>query len=153
MSIENSPSQADINFECVTPILRVRSLAASLAYYTGKLGFKIDWQSQTTMASVSRGRAPIMLCEGDQGNPGTWVWIGVGDAEALFRELSEKGAKIVLPPTNYPWALEIHVEDPDGHVLRFGSEPLSDRPFVNWVPWYEDQHAVPDREGNSITSG
>jgi hypothetical protein len=27
---------------------------------------------------------------------------------------------------NRPWAYEMQVEDPDGHVLRFGSEPLSE---------------------------
>jgi hypothetical protein len=30
-----------------------------------------------------------------------------------------------MPPTNFPWALEMHVEDPDGNVLRLGSEPKS----------------------------
>lgn len=100
------------------------------------LGFKVDWHDATTMASVSRDRCGIMLCEGDQGNPGTWVWIGVGDAEVLFREYSATGARIRLAPTNYPWAYEMHVEDTDGHVLRFGSEPRGDRPFSAWVPWY-----------------
>ena len=27
-------------------------------------------------------------------------------------------------PMNYPWALEFQIEDPDGNVIRFGSEPL-----------------------------
>ena len=66
----------------VTPILRVRSLAASVDYYVQKLGFKIDWQAPI-FASVSRGRCHIFLSEGDQGNPGGWVWIGVEDADAL----------------------------------------------------------------------
>jgi hypothetical protein len=26
-------------------------------------------------------------------------------------------------PTNYPWTFEMKVEDPDGHILRFESEP------------------------------
>lgn len=78
------------------------------------------------MTSVSRSGQAIMLCEGDQGNPGTWVWIGVNDAQALFEEYRAKGASIRLPPTNYYWALEMRIEDPDGHVLRFGSEPLAD---------------------------
>jgi catechol 2,3-dioxygenase-like lactoylglutathione lyase family enzyme len=29
-------------------------------------------------------------------------------------------------PTRYPWAYEMRVQDPDGHVLRFGSEPRPD---------------------------
>jgi len=101
------------------------------------LGFKVHWHTPG-MASVSRDRADLMLCQGDQGNPGTWVWIGVADAAALYAEYTAKGATIRLPPTNYPWAYEIHVEDPDGHVLRFGSEPKEDRPFSAWVAWYQE---------------
>jgi predicted enzyme related to lactoylglutathione lyase len=37
--------------------------------------------------------------------------------------LKARGVKILLEPTNFPWALEFQVEDPDGNVLRFGSEP------------------------------
>jgi uncharacterized glyoxalase superfamily protein PhnB len=63
----------------------------------------------------------------------TWVWIGVEDVQALFVELKGRGARINHAPRNYPWALEMHVQDPDGHVLRFGSEPLSERPFDEWA--------------------
>ncbi len=123
-------------FEGACPILRVRSLAASLDYYTRVLGFEIDWHGPGVMASVSRDKASLMLCQGDQGHPGTWVWIGVEDAARVFEEYSEKRATVRLPPTNYPWAYEIHVEDPDGHVLRFGSDSKEDQPFSPWVAWY-----------------
>ena len=119
-------------FGGVTPILRVQSLSISIDYYVTELGFKLDWQEPGIMASVSRDRCSLMLCEGDQGNPGSWVWIGVGDVEALFTEYRTKGAKVRHPPTNYPWACEMQVEDPDGHVLRIGSEPKSDQPFGEW---------------------
>ena len=109
-------------FEVVTPILRVRDLAASVAHYVQVLGFRVDW-TDGGMASVSRDRCAIMLCEGDQGSPGTWVWIGVEDAGVLHAEYRASGAAVRLEPTDYPWAYEMQVTDPDGHVLRFGSEP------------------------------
>jgi catechol 2,3-dioxygenase-like lactoylglutathione lyase family enzyme len=118
--------------ECVIPILRVARLDASVAYYVGVLGFRVDWHEPQGMASVSRDGKAIMLCQGAQGNPGTWVWIGVLDCTALHEELRAKGAAIRLAPANFPWALEMHVADPDGHVLRFGSEPILDRPFASW---------------------
>ena len=127
--------------EGAIPILRVRNLDTSIDYYVRVLGFEVDWCERGVMASVSRDRAGVMLCEGAQGHPGTWVWFGASDAEALFREYSAKGALIRLGPTNYRWAYEIHVEDPDGHVLRFGSEPKQDRPFSEWVAWYRDRPA------------
>lgn len=119
-------------FEGVCPILRVESLSASIDYYVRVLGFKLDWEYRGGVASVSRDRCGIMLVEGDQGNPGSWVWIGVGAIEPLFEDYRDKGAKVRHPPTNYPWAYEMQIEDPDGHVLRFGSEPKADRPVGEW---------------------
>ena len=109
MSERTIPAAIAVGFEGVTPILRVRSLAASVDYYVQKLGFKIDWQAPF-FASVSRGRCHIFLSEGDQGNPGGWVWIGVEDAGALFEEYRVNGAKIRHPPTNYDWAYGMQVK-------------------------------------------
>ena len=111
--------------ENVTPILRVEDLEASRRYYIQTLGFSLDWDA-CGMISVSRDRASIMLCEGEQGQPGTWLWIGVEDADVFFAEFSAKGAHIRSPPQNFRWAYEFEVEDPDGHVLRFGSDPKPD---------------------------
>lgn len=128
-----APESAAVVFG-VNPIFRVRNLAASLEYYIGALGFKVDWQyDPASIASVSRGRCGIFLCEGDQGNPGAWVWIGVDDAQALFEEFRSKGAKIRHPPANYAWAYEMQVEDLDGNVLGFGSDPKNDQPVGEWL--------------------
>jgi catechol 2,3-dioxygenase-like lactoylglutathione lyase family enzyme len=107
------------------PILSVKSLSASLRYYTDVLGFKVDWTwgEPADFASVSRDGVSVMFCEQGQGQPGTWVWIGVDDVEALHREYTTRGATFREPPTRYPWAYEMKVTDPDGHVLRFGSDP------------------------------
>jgi hypothetical protein len=111
--------------ENVTPILRVENLETSRDYYTGTLGFSVDWDAGG-MISVSRDGKPIMLCEGEQGHPGTWLWIGVEDADVFFTEFVAKGARIRSAPRNFSWAYEFAVEDPDGHVLRFGSGPKSE---------------------------
>lgn len=117
-------------FENATPILRVTSMAASVRYYVDVLGFRNAHWAHERFTSVNRDNAGIYLCLGNQGVPGTWVWVGVEDVAALFEEYRKSGAKIRLPPGNYPWAYEMHVEDPDGHVLRFGSEPRKDLPFA-----------------------
>jgi len=108
--------------ENVTPILRVGDLDNSRRYYIETLGFALDWETEG-MISVSRDRKSIMLCEGEQGQPGTWLWIGVDDADKFFGEFSTKGARIRSSPQNFSWAYEFAIEDPDGNVLRFGSEP------------------------------
>jgi catechol 2,3-dioxygenase-like lactoylglutathione lyase family enzyme len=121
-----------MNFHPATPILRVSSLEASVAWYTGVLGFVVDFGNRW-FASVSRGRCTFFLCEGDQGHPGSWAWVGVGDVEVLLEEFLAKGAKVRQPPTNHPWALEMQIEDPDGNVLRFGSDPKEGQPFGEWL--------------------
>ncbi len=115
-------------FGGAAPIFCVASVRASIEYYVNALGFKVNWDAGG-FASVSRDRCCIFLCEEDQGHPGAWTWIGVSDAESLAAEFRERGAKIRHPPTNYPWAYEMQVEDPDGNVLRFGSDPKKDEPF------------------------
>ena len=120
-------------FENAAPILRVSDMATSVRYYVDVLGFRnADW-GDNDFTSVNRDDAGIYLCRGAQGQPGTWAWIGVEDVQSLYEEYRARGAKVRHAPRNYPWALEMHVEDPDGHVLRFASEPLSDRPFDAWA--------------------
>jgi uncharacterized glyoxalase superfamily protein PhnB len=125
---------AAVTFGGVTPVFRVENLDASLKFYLDVLGFTLDFRAPESFASVSRGQVAIFLAEGDQGLPGTWVWIGVSDVERLFEEYLHRGATIRQPPTNFDWAYEMQIEDPDGHVLRFGSDP---KPGVPLGPWMD----------------
>ncbi len=127
-----TPTPVAIRFEGATPILRVRSLDASIDHYVRALGFAVDWRDRG-IASVGRDRVHLMLCEDDQGQPGAWVWVGVEDAGALYAEYRTRGATIRHAPTNYPWAYEMQVEDLDGNVLRFGSAPRADQPVGEWL--------------------
>ena len=129
---QNSASAETTHFENVSPIFSVADLEASLKYYIEVLGFKVNWQVPG-FAEVGRGRCGIMLCEGEQGHPGTWVWIGVGDADLIYQEYVAKGAKIRHPPNNYPWAHEVQIYDLDGNVLRLGSDQKRDQPLGTWL--------------------
>jgi len=118
---------ARVRFEGIQPILRVENMQVALRFYLGILGFQnASWGSED-FTSISRDGARLYLCQGGQGKGGSWVWIGVDDAWRLYEELKARGVAIRLPPTNYPWALEMQIEDPDGNVLRLGSEPRDDR--------------------------
>ena len=110
-------------FEHANPILSVADLARSVRYYVDVLGFiNADWGTNE-FTCVTRDGASIYLAQGSQGQPGTWVWLGVDDVEVLFEEYRQSGATVLEPPANFPWAYEMKVGDPDGHVLRFGSDP------------------------------
>lgn len=107
----------------IDPILRVADMERSVRFYVDVLGFtNAPWGSHE-FSHVSRDGRGIYLSSTGQGQVGAWVWIGVDDVEPLHEDLVARGIAIRLPPTRYPWAREIHVEDPDGNVLRFGSDP------------------------------
>lgn len=137
MSSAQVPQLKSVVFEGVTPILRVASASASIRYYVDVLGFELEWQYpeglSTYFACVARGRCRIFLSQDDQGHPGTWVWVGVDDVEALLKEYRQTGAKIRHPPTNYDWALEMQVEDLDGNILRMASDTKKTEPVGEWL--------------------
>ena len=111
------------DFEEVTPILNVKDLPASMDYYVQKLGFEKlwDWGDPPTFGCVRRGKVEIFLCQGGQGQPGTWMAIFLEDIDALFEEYKKTGATILEPPTNYPWGMrEMLVGDLDEHRMRLG---------------------------------
>ncbi len=112
-----------VKFEGSQPILRVEDMKRAVEFYVGKLGFaNANWGGEE-FTSVYRDSTGIYLCRGGQGLGEAWAWIGVEDVVKLREECVARGVKLRLEPTNFAWAKEIHVEDPDGNVLRFGSEP------------------------------
>jgi catechol 2,3-dioxygenase-like lactoylglutathione lyase family enzyme len=105
-------------FTGAVPILRVNDLDASLDYYISKLGFKENWR-WPGFASVGRDGVTIFLCEGKQGQPGTWMSVFMKDVMPLYEEYKASGARIIEPPMNFPWGhCEFLVTDLDGHMLR-----------------------------------
>ena len=126
----NSPS-VNYRIENIAPILNVNDMDRSLSFYVEILGFKnADW-GDDTFTSINRDNSSLYLCKGGQGCTSTWVWIGFdGDIFSLHESLRSKGVTIKLPPTNFSCAYEMQVEDPDGHVLRFGTDPNDKIPYA-----------------------
>jgi hypothetical protein len=121
--LQSPQSPLPAHFECVEPILRVEDMARNARDDVDVLGFgNAPWRN-ADFTHVGRDGRGIDLCRGAQGRGGAWVWIGVGDVRALDRVYRERGAVVLQEPKNEPWALEVRIEDPDGNVLRFGSEP------------------------------
>jgi uncharacterized glyoxalase superfamily protein PhnB len=119
-------------FNSVVPILKVKNVGAAVEYYVTKLGFRKNWGEQG-FASVSRGAATIFLCQGGQGNFGTWISIFLKDVDALHEEYMRTGALIVEPPMNFPWEhREMLVTDLDGNRLRMTGDPTGP-PDEGWM--------------------
>ena len=122
-------NKLSIRIENIQPILSVKDMTVSRHFYKEILGFdEADWGTDD-FTSINRDESGIYLCKGGQGNSGTWIWIGFdGDIFKLHDELKERGVTIRQPPVSHSWAMEMHIEDPDGHVLRFGTDPNYNEP-------------------------
>lgn len=118
--------------ECTIAVLPVRDLPRSIAFYTGTLGFKLDWGGQegAKICSVSRDGHCIMLSSLEPVTAPAWVWIGLED-DSLFEIYRSRGVKVRQEPKNFPWAYEMKFEDIDGNVLWLGTEPRKGEPFAD----------------------
>ena len=125
----------------VVPILRVSDAAAAEAFYTGPLGFTVDFR----YAAGSEGPAYLgVSLDGQQVHLSTFsgdsvfgaaVYLYVEDVDALFRRVRAAGlttpgrpeSPVEDGPIDQTWGMrEFYVRDPDRNVLRFGS-PLPSR--------------------------
>ncbi|MES2373317.1 MAG: glyoxalase superfamily protein [Bacteroidota bacterium] len=112
-----------MKFETITPILYSSDIEKSIRYYVDQLAFdgKWMWDEPPTFGGVNMGDIHIFFCKDGQGNPGTWIAIKVDNVDEYYELIKARGAKIVDPPTDHEWFLrEMLVQDPDGHMIRFG---------------------------------
>lgn len=125
-------SNPKITAECLTPILYVRDFAEAMNYYTEKLLFEKlwEWGDPPGFGAVRLGKVEIFFSQGGQGHPGMWLCIFVDDVDDYCERIKKLGAEVIFGPENEPWGVrEIHVRDPNEHVIRFG-------------------HGIPTREPN-----
>lgn len=110
-------------FKHAVPIFSCSDVARSLSYYIDVLGFesKWEWDTPPTFGGVSKDGVEIFFCKDRQGNPGTWISIFMDDVDTYHDMIKAKGAKIAAPPEDMEWGIrEMLVQDPDGHMIRFG---------------------------------
>jgi catechol 2,3-dioxygenase-like lactoylglutathione lyase family enzyme len=118
----------------IAPQFLVDDLDRAIAYYCDKLGFELDFTHQSFYASVSRDGFAIHLKDAPKlaadrahrkHNEHLDAYISVSGIRGLFSELEMRGAQVIKPLEQRPWAcLDFYVEDPDGYILCF-SEPNS----------------------------
>ena len=119
----------------IAPQFLVDDLDRAIAYYVDKLGFELDFTYESFYASVSRdGFAIHLKCapktaadtEHRRQNEHLDAYVAVSGVRGLFSELQTRGAQVMKPLQEEPWAcVDFYIEDPDGNILCF-SEPIAD---------------------------
>src|SRR5690349_23609002 len=118
-----------MTFHHSVPIFYSEDIRRSIAYYTQVLGFggQWEWDDPPTFGGVSKDSVQLFFCKQAQGHPGTWLSIMLDNVDEYCATIQTTGAVIHALPDDKPWGLrEMLVEDPDGHIIRFGG-PLSGR--------------------------
>ena len=116
-------SSKEITAQCLTPVLFVKDFGEAMNYYTEKLLFRKlwEWGEPPSFGGVGLGKVEIFFCLGGQGCPGTWLCIFVDDVDEYCERIKHLGANVTYGPVDEAWGLrEIHVQDPNQHVIRFG---------------------------------
>ena len=118
-------------FKNTIPILYSADIRRSLTYYVEVLGFehRWEWDDPPTFGSVRKDAVELFFCKGDQGNPGTWLYLMVNDINEFYETIKARNANILAAPENMEWGMrEMLVKDPDDHVIRFSQNgAVSDR--------------------------
>ena len=112
-----------MKFEKSNPILFSRDIKKSLQYYTMVLGFEDSWEwgDPVDFGGVVKDDVEIFFCLNGQGNQGTWLAIIVEDVDVYYEMIKGRGANIIATPESHEWNMrEMLVQDPDGHMIRFG---------------------------------
>lgn len=121
----------EVAVNSITPILFVRDVPASAAFFREKLGFETDFLhgDPPFYGSVSRGRACLHLRCVHQPNFAELAarevslilaTIEVSDVQGLFEEFRERGVDFAQMPAKQSWGgTDFHVRDPDGNVISF----------------------------------
>lgn len=122
-------SQRAAQLTGIAPQFLVDDLDRAIAYYRDKLGFELDFRYQSFYAAVSRDGCAIHLkCapkltagrEHRKQNEHLDAYIAVCGIHRLFSELKTRGAQVLAPLEERPWAcLDFYVEDADGYILCF----------------------------------
>ena len=123
------PVQRATHLTGIAPQFLVDDLDRAIEYYCHKLGFELDFKYQSFYASVTRDgfavhlkQAPKLAAEREHRkvNEHLDAYISVSGIQGLFAELETRGARVIKPLQDRPWAcLDFYVVDVDGYVLCF----------------------------------
>jgi predicted enzyme related to lactoylglutathione lyase len=120
------PSSNPRQFVQGAPVLHVRDVVATAAFYRDVLGFTWDY-GEDTYAVVWRDNSAIHFVKDDTSPSGIHLFQWVRDVDAYYNEIVDRGAKIAREPINEPYGVrEFGLNDLNGVGIVFGQE-IEDR--------------------------
>jgi uncharacterized glyoxalase superfamily protein PhnB len=102
-----------------------------------------DWLSRTFgfterlrigvhRAQMQFGEGSFVVIQGSDSSPSFSIMVRVDDIEAHYEQASKAGARIISPPTDFPYGERQYMaEDPAGHRWTF-SQTIADVDPATW---------------------
>jgi len=116
----------------IIPELPYPNVRVAVDWLCRSLGFKERLQISNHRAQLTFGEGAIVVIQGSESNPAFTVMVRVADVDSHFNHAMESGARIVSPPTDYPYGeRQYTVEDLGGHRWTF-SQTIADIDPQTW---------------------
>ncbi len=129
-----APFSADVTAAVVR--YQVLDVERAVAFYTERLGFRLDQRSGAVFATVSRGDLHLLLSgpgssgsrpmpDGRRQEPGGWnrIVLYVESIDPVITALESGGARFRNEVEVGPGGKQIQIEDPDGNPIELHEAP------------------------------
>ncbi len=113
------------HLHCISTQLVVADIERSIQFYTGSLGFELNFKHEDFYAGLGAGPYSIHLKHGDRipKNPEESdhvdIVIGVTNLDSCYEAVQSESVTVIQPLREMPYGREFYIEDPDGHRLAF----------------------------------
>jgi len=115
----------------MSPQFLVTDIDRSIAFYTEKLGFDIDFSYEDFYSGISKDGFSIHLKKGKpimaerqnkRNNEDLDLLFSVDKIEDLYEEMLSKSIEFIQPLRKMDYGKEFYVLDPDGYIIGFLEE-------------------------------
>jgi uncharacterized glyoxalase superfamily protein PhnB len=123
----------------VIPVLSYPDVGQAIDWLCDVFGFTLRWRIGTHRAQLNVGEGAVAITEQQpegsprgRGDDGISVMVRVADVDGHHQHARQRGARILEPPTDYPYGeRQYTVEDLGGHTWTF-SQSIADVVPEEW---------------------
>jgi uncharacterized glyoxalase superfamily protein PhnB len=123
--MENKEEKLQPIFSHVEPVLAVKDVSETIAYWQNILGFpnKWIWDEPPTFGAISWQKVHVQFYKDETlaaASLGNSIWIRLQRIEELYKFHQERNAEIIAPLEKKPWGMSQYtLRDINGYLLHF----------------------------------
>jgi uncharacterized glyoxalase superfamily protein PhnB len=116
----------------ILPVLTYEDVGAAITWLCETFGFTERWRVDNHRAQLAVGTCAFVVTERRSGDGACSLLVRVDDAERHHERARQCGARILQPPTDFPYGeKQYSAEDLGGHRWSF-SETIADVAPEDW---------------------